>query len=60
MTPETFWDLFAGYSAFWLLIAIFLYRLMQEQVSLRAELEQLKHSSNSSHQDSSEKQAQTK
>ena len=41
-TPDTFWPLFAGYTAFWLAICLFLWRLMAEQKALKNEIEKLR------------------
>lgn len=34
MLPNTYWDLFLGYTAFWLLIGVFCFYLMREQQRL--------------------------
>lgn len=39
--PNTLWDLFCGYSAFWLLVAWFVFHLMREQRQLRKSLDVL-------------------
>jgi len=39
--PDTYWDLFAGYTAVWLILAVFIIRLVREQTKLKRELEEL-------------------
>ena len=38
---DTFYSLFAGYTAFWLLIAVFVIRLQMRQAKIQRELENL-------------------
>jgi len=40
--PDTIWELFYGYTVFWVLVAIFLVRLMREQALLKKQLEEFK------------------
>ena len=40
-TPDTYWDLFFGYSAFWVIFALFVCLLMRRQIELDRRLEQL-------------------
>ena len=40
-TPDTYWDLFFGYGAIWLLIVFFLFRLQRAQAKLSSRLEEL-------------------
>ena len=39
-TPDTYWDLFFGYSAIWLIFVLFLLRLVREQAALKSEIQQ--------------------
>lgn len=40
-TPDTFWNLFAGYSLFWGLVALFVFKLVFEQKKIRDRLSKL-------------------
>ncbi|MCB0322660.1 MAG: CcmD family protein [Bdellovibrionales bacterium] len=40
-TPNTYWDLFLGYSAIWALFVVYLVRLRMEQARLLRRLEEL-------------------
>jgi len=41
-TPDTYWDLFAGYSVLWAFVAFFLFRLVSKQRKLSKLLEESK------------------
>lgn len=41
-TPDTFMDLFAGYTAIWVVLALFILSLMRQQRALSTQIEQLK------------------
>jgi CcmD family protein len=40
-TPDTYWDLFFGYGAIWLCVAVFVIKLRMEQRKLIARLDEL-------------------
>lgn len=40
-TPDTYFDLFVGFSIVWLLIALFVYQLRSEQRSLARRIDEL-------------------
>ncbi len=42
ITPDTHWDLFLGYTAFWICLGWFVFTLIREQRSLRREMDELK------------------
>ena len=39
--PDTYWDLFAGYTVIWLIIAFFVFRLVRSQSELQKKIEKL-------------------
>ena len=39
---DSYWDLFAAYTAIWTIIAFFVFRLMREQRKLRDELNNMR------------------
>jgi len=41
MTPNTYWDLFAGYTVFWICIAMYLFRLVRQQSELKKRIDSI-------------------
>jgi CcmD family protein len=40
--PDTYFDLFLGYTAIWVLVAVYLFTVMREQRQQRLELDELR------------------
>ena len=40
-TPDTYWDLFFGYSAIWIIIAFYLFALIREQSNLQKRMDEI-------------------
>jgi len=40
--PDTYWDLFFGYSAIWLCIVVYMLRLQGEQRKVATQLEEIR------------------